>query len=50
MRLAFAGTLALALSFGSAAHAADLRWTFTKQPAEVLACPPVRKKPTTCCA
>ncbi|NEW92145.1 hypothetical protein [Rhodopseudomonas sp. BR0M22] len=39
MRLAFAGTLMLALSFGSAAHAAEVRWTFTKQPTEVLGMP-----------
>ena len=39
MRLSFAGTLVLALSFGSAAHAAEVRWTFTKQPAEVLGTP-----------
>lgn len=39
MRLSFAGTLVLALSFGSAAHAAEVRWTSTKQPAEVLGMP-----------
>ncbi|WP_022719625.1 hypothetical protein [Rhodopseudomonas sp. B29] len=39
MRLAFAGTLVLALSVCSAAQAAEVRWTFTKQPAEVLGMP-----------
>ncbi|OPF93579.1 hypothetical protein I8G32_03077 [Rhodopseudomonas palustris] len=39
MRLAFAGKLVLALSFGSAAQATDVRWTSTKQPAEVLGMP-----------
>jgi len=39
MRLAFAGTLVLALSFCSATQAADVRWTLTKQPAELLGMP-----------
>lgn len=39
MRLVVAGTLVLALSFGSVAHAAEVRWTFTRQPAEVLGMP-----------
>lgn len=39
MRLVVAGTLVLALSFGSAAHAAEVRWTATRQPAEVLGMP-----------
>ncbi|QLH72036.1 hypothetical protein [Rhodopseudomonas palustris] len=39
MRLAFAGTLVLALSVCSVAQAAEVRWTFTRQPAEVLGMP-----------
>lgn len=39
MRLAFAGALVLALSLGSAAQATEVRWTSTKQPAEVLGMP-----------
>jgi hypothetical protein len=39
MRLAFAGTLVLAVSFGSATHAADVRWTSTKKPLELLGMP-----------
>ncbi|ABD07231.1 conserved hypothetical protein [Rhodopseudomonas palustris HaA2] len=39
MRLVVAGTLVLALSFGPAAQAADVRWTLTKQPAELLGMP-----------
>jgi hypothetical protein len=39
MRLVVAGTLALALSFCSATHAADVRWTSTKKPLELLGMP-----------
>ncbi|MBI5132166.1 MAG: hypothetical protein HZA66_22210 [Rhodopseudomonas palustris] len=39
MRLVVAGTLVLAFSFGSAAHASDVRWTSTKTPLELLGMP-----------
>jgi len=39
MRLVVAGTLVLALSFGSASHAADVRWTSTTKPLELLGMP-----------